>query len=64
MNSLECQQHTVALRIGFLLDIDLTVDHGHDTVSKLQEEMQVSPMSAELEEFIKWTFSWMIAFPI
>ena len=34
--SLKCQQDAIAFGIGFLLDVDLTVDHRHDPVSELR----------------------------
>lgn len=34
-NSLESQDNTIALRVRLLVDVDFTIDHRHDTISKL-----------------------------
>ena len=34
-HALERENHTIALGIGFTLDTDFAVDHGHDPVTEL-----------------------------
>lgn len=36
-NLLKSQNNTVTLRVGLLRNVDFAVDHGHNTVAKLQK---------------------------
>jgi len=58
--SIECQYNAVALRVGLLVDVDLTVDHGHNTVSKLLMDDRFNCVSINKNTLVQPINNWVL----